>query len=92
MRPGIAGVDAVILKHERLMPMLLGAQCSGYLFRTGHDAAALVVQADQRQMGSHLCPKSGRHICGNIHALTAMVSKAEDGWHHVPAGGGFQGG
>ena len=70
--------------------MLLCPQRPSHIFRAGHDAAALVVETDQRQMDAHLCPERGRHIGCNVHALPPMIGEAENGGHHVPTGGRFQ--
>lgn len=43
----ISTVDAVILKeYQRLVTMLLGAQGSHHIFRAVHDAAALIIEAE----------------------------------------------
>ena len=41
-------------------------------------------------MDAHLCPERGRHIGCKVHSLPSMIGEAENGGHHVPAGGCFQ--
>ena len=43
---GVAAVNAVIFKHQRLMPMFLGSKSTGHILGTVHDLAALVVEAE----------------------------------------------
>lgn len=43
VRAGIAGVNAMVLVDQRLVSMLLSAECSGHTLGTLHDAAPLIV-------------------------------------------------
>ena len=49
MRPGITGVDAVVFKHQRLMPVTLRMERAALIFREVHALPALIVQAIRRQ-------------------------------------------
>ena len=77
MGAGVTDPNPMVFKNSRLVPMLLRPERPRNIFRAGHDTATLVVQADQGQMGAHLCPEGGRHILGEIHALPAMVGQAQ---------------
>ena len=46
VRPCVPAVHAVVLKNQRLMSVLLRPQGTCYIFGTVHDAAALVVEAE----------------------------------------------
>ena len=45
MRAGVAGVDAVVLIDQRLVPMFLGPECACHIRATPQDIATLVVEA-----------------------------------------------
>lgn len=48
MRTGVAGVDAVVLIDQRLVSVFLGSESPCHIFTAFHDAAALVVEAQNR--------------------------------------------
>ena len=52
---------------------------------------AVEADAAQRLVAMLLCPKCSGNIFAAGNGASALVIKAQDGWHTVPAGGSFQG-
>ena len=96
MRSGIAGVDAVVLinaQDERLVAVFLGPECSRHILRVFHDAAALVIEAEDG--GHHISAgtafQGGSNLRlvangpGGARSSTKPGGKEESRWIPAPA-------
>jgi len=76
---------------QRLMPVFLSPECSGYIIAAFYNGTTLVVNANQRLMATHLRTKGCRKILSNIHTLATLIIQAKYRRHTVPTGTTFQG-
>ena len=61
MRSGVSGINAMALKYQRLVAVLLRPQSAGHILGALHDAPALIVEA---QDGGHHIAAGSRFQCG----------------------------
>ena len=65
--------------------------CRRNLMGTSISSVNPMVFKYQRLMAMFLCAKCSSNILTAGNGASALVIKAQDGWHTVPAGGSFQG-